>query len=214
MNIYLVSGLGADKRAFQRVTFPANYRIHHVEWIEPKCDESISSYALRLSTQINISEPFCLIGLSFGGMIVVEMLDFLQPVKTIIISSVSNSGQIPWFYKIKGTVKLLRFIPLSFFKSSNTIIYWLFGLSNKDEKQLFKEIINDSDPNFMKWAIAQVLLLKMDRAAYEIIHIHGNNDKILPMPTIGVNYVIDGGGHFMVFNKAFEISTILASSLN
>lgn len=38
--------------------------------------------------------------------------------------------------------------------------------------------------------------------------IHGTNDKMLPLKQ-EAQYKIDGGGHFMIVNRADEISAIL-----
>ena len=42
-----------------------------------------------------------------------------------------------------------------------------------------------------------------------LVHIHGDNDKILPISFSKPNYQIKGGGHFMTLNKANEITEIL-----
>ena len=44
--------------------------------------EELASYSKRLSEQIDQSEPFILIDVPFGGMIAVEILQFLKPIKT------------------------------------------------------------------------------------------------------------------------------------
>jgi pimeloyl-ACP methyl ester carboxylesterase len=72
MNIYLISGLGADKRVFSKLGFSTNHVIKHIEWIKPNSNEDLSSYARRLARQIDESKPFFLVGVSFGGMIAVE----------------------------------------------------------------------------------------------------------------------------------------------
>lgn len=213
MNIYLISGLGADKRIFQQLSFTSGNQVHHIEWTTPNKEEQLSAYAHRLCEQVDITKPFCLIGVSFGGMIAVEMLQFIKPEKTIIISSVFSKSQLPWYFKLKGLAVLVRHLPSSFLKNSNKVTHWLFGLTDENEKQLFRQIMEDTDPAFMKWAIRQVLLLKRDKQSPSIIHIHGNKDRLLPLPQSGVNYIIKDGGHFMVFNKAGEISAILTTLL-
>ena len=100
MNIYLLSGLGADKRVFSRVAFSANHVVRHIEWISPISNEGLSSYARRLSGQIDEAQPFCWVGISFGGVVAVELNKFVKPLQTIIISSAWTDVQIPWYYKV------------------------------------------------------------------------------------------------------------------
>ena len=56
-HIYLISGLGADERVFQNLDF-GRLRPTFIQWIEPKDNESIQEYALRLSLQIKIERIF------------------------------------------------------------------------------------------------------------------------------------------------------------
>lgn len=212
VNVYLISGLGADKRVFERLTFDPEYQLHHVEWIKPTKEENLSSYALRLSEQIDSTNPFCLIGVSFGGMVAVEMLRFIKPEKTIIISSASYPSQLPRYFKLKGLKGMLKYLPASVLKTSNTVVHWLFGLTSENEKKLFRQIIADSDPDFMKWAIGQIIQWeKADRE--NVVHIHGTADRIIPFPSVGVNHSVENGNHFMIYNKAREISGIIEQSL-
>lgn len=89
MNTYFISGLGANKRIFSKLKLNENINMIHIDWISPNKNESLASYAERLSKVIDLSQPFALVGVSFGGMIAVEMAKLLNPATTIIISSTS-----------------------------------------------------------------------------------------------------------------------------
>ena len=87
MNLYFISGLGADKRVFQKLILPEVFIIHHIEWLPLRKTGNHSSRTVRqLSAQIDTTKPFSLVGLSFGGVIAVEMSKFLSPVQTVLIS--------------------------------------------------------------------------------------------------------------------------------
>jgi hypothetical protein len=66
LDVYCLSGLGADARAFRNLDF-TGYRVHHVAWEKPVRNESIAHYAARISRHIASQNPV-LIGLSFGGI--------------------------------------------------------------------------------------------------------------------------------------------------
>jgi hypothetical protein len=127
MNIYLISGLGADKRVFSKLVFSASHVIKHIAWISPISNEDLSSYARRLSMQINEAEPFCLVGVSFGGMIAVELNKVMKPLQTIIIFSASTNAQIPWYYKIVGRFKIYTLVPIRILKAPTALTFWFFG---------------------------------------------------------------------------------------
>ena len=74
--IYIFSGLGVDQRVFDKIDF-GNLDVEFIDWIEPLKNESLSDYAKRISQSLTDSNP-TLIGLSFGGMIAVEISKILQ----------------------------------------------------------------------------------------------------------------------------------------
>ncbi len=71
MKIYGISGLGADKRAFQFLTLACEFI--PIDWIDPLRTEHIEDYSLRLSKLINQDEDFAILGVSFGGLIAAEI---------------------------------------------------------------------------------------------------------------------------------------------
>ena len=61
MNVYFISGLGADQRVFQKLTIDPEFNPVPIEWVKPGRKESMPSYARRLSTQIDTTKPFHLV---------------------------------------------------------------------------------------------------------------------------------------------------------
>ncbi|POY37800.1 hypothetical protein C3K47_04505 [Solitalea longa] len=214
MNVYFISGLGADKRVFDKLSLPTNFQIHHITWIEPYPKEPITDYVKRLSLQIDTSKAFCLIGLSFGGIILSELLKVVSPQKAIIISSVKSTIEFPWYFRFAGKLKLHKLILSPLLKSANWFSFKLFGLQSLEEQQLFKDILNDTSTNFMHWAIDKVLTWRHENPSKDIIHIHGTSDLILPYKLITAEFTIKNGGHFMVYNRAVEVSSILTTIIN
>ena len=210
MNTYFISGLGADKRIFSKLKLNENINMIHVDWISPNENESLASYAERLSKVIDLSQPFALVGVSFGGMIAVEMAKLLKPAATIIISSTMLSTHLPALYRFAGRLGLLKFIPAKFLKSSNKLTQnYYFGTRSNSEKALLSKIINDTDPYFLKWAIGSILSWKNENRPERIYHIHGTNDKILYSKIAQPDFVIKNGTHLMVYQNADEISGII-----
>lgn len=150
MNVYFVSGLGADKRAFQNIKLPPGFFSHHVEWIEPLKAESIKLYVKRLSKQMDLTRPFVLIGLSFGGVIAIELNKLFPAQKIILISSISRRNELPVYFKVAGLLKMDKLIPAFILKIPNLLTYYLFGLSRREEKNLMKEILKETSLGFLK----------------------------------------------------------------
>lgn len=208
MKIYAISGLGADQRVFQFL------KLHHeviaLGWITPLHRESITSYAQRLSQAIDTSAPFCLMGVSFGGLIAVEMSHFLNPVHTILISSVATKHDLPLIYRSFGKLRLTTLLPSFFFQPPKQLMYWLFGTQ---QKQLLAQILDDTDPSFVKWALAVLLTWKNTTPSKNTIRIHGTADRLISLKYTADALKINQGGHFMIVDRADEVSKLINDKL-
>ncbi len=216
MTVYFISGLGADKRAFKRLMLPLHWTVRYIDWIDNTADESLLHYCQRLSSQVDTSQSYALVGLSFGGVVAVEMSKFLQPQKTVIISSIATKDGLPKGFLgelLIKKLKLHRRIPSSFYKKVSPLTYWLFGVKNKDEKGLLKEIIHDTQPEFAKWAMGKIMEWDNTVKPANLVHIHGTSDRIFPVKYANPDIKIKEGGHFMIYNKATEISGILRTEI-
>jgi pimeloyl-ACP methyl ester carboxylesterase len=209
-DIYLLSGLGADKRVFDFIDF-SGFRVNHVDWIEPAGNESIESYAKRLLVQIKTNRPV-LIGVSFGGMVAVEIAKLIETEKVIVISSATTKLDIPIYFRIVGQLRLSKLIPTRFLKTTNSLTYWFFGAETEKENELLRVIIEETDDRFLNWALDKIANWKNRTLPTNVVHIHGTNDKILPLRK--ADFEVSNGGHLMVVNKAEEISGLIRKILD
>ena len=205
--IYIFSGLGVDQRVFDNIDF-GNLDVEFIDWIEPLKNESLDSYAKRIAQNLTVPNP-TLIGLSFGGMVAVEISKILQTKKIVLIASAKTKSELPEIYQLAGKLKINKLIPNQFLKKQNFITNWFFGLETKSEKQLLKRILKDTNPNFLNWAINEILNWKNEVQPNNCFHIHGNKDRIIPVKNVKADFVIENGGHFMTVNKAEEIERII-----
>ena len=98
-HIYLISGMGLDERLFFKMNINAP-NIHHINWIEPLSKEDIEDYARRMMQQIKHRGNIILIGVSFGGMMAIELSKILRVEQVIIISSIKQKEELPSLLKI------------------------------------------------------------------------------------------------------------------
>jgi pimeloyl-ACP methyl ester carboxylesterase len=210
LDIYLISGLGADRTIFRNLTFGNAANIHYLDWIPPKAKESLKAYALRMAEAIDQSVPFSLIGLSFGGMLATEIASVLHPQQTVLVSSVPESQELPWHFRFVGRTGINKLIPVIKPKYVPKFMAAFFGVETRDDHVFFLQLLRRTDPRFSKWAVDAILKWDRTETPGGIIRIHGGKDRVLPIGNRKVDYLINGGGHFMIFNRADEISKILA----
>jgi len=203
MKVYAISGLGADERVFKYLNL--KYPLVPIDWIIPEKNESIKYYSKRLSKSIKKKEDFAILGVSFGGLVAIEISKLLQPKITILISSIENKYELPLLNRIIGKTGIIKLIPKSLFKPPTKIAMWLFGAKNKS---LLVDILNDTDLAFAKWAINQLLNWKNTTGiSNSILKIIGSKDKLFSITTNSI--IIKNGEHFMIVDKAEELSDII-----
>lgn len=212
--IYLLSGLGADERIFKSLTFPQGFEIKYLSWLPPThAKEPLADYCRRLAAQIDTSAPFVLAGLSFGGMVCCALNDIVSPIKTILLSSVATRSELPQLYKFAGMAGIARVLPGSAPTPVMPMLKWYMGVETDEDRQLVEAFIADGLPDFNKWAMYKVTHWKKVKPPQNLYQIHGTRDRIFPVGKTRAGYLIKDGGHFMVLNKAAEVSAILAKIL-
>lgn len=206
MTLYLIGGLGADERVFKYLNINVKTKI--INWILQEPNEELKSYAKRLTEQINKNEEFAILGVSFGGIIAIEMTKFIRPKKLILISSVESSNQLPKHLITMGKTMAIEILPNILIKPPRFILGYLFGAENS---KLLYQIIKDTKPEFIRWALKTIVRWSNDSNITETIRIHGTKDRLIPLKGNAIK--VDNGGHFMIVDKAEEISKILNEQL-
>lgn len=204
MKIYCISGLGADERVFKYLNL--NHEIIPLAWIKHDKNESLESYASKMASKINTNEDFGILGVSFGGLVAVEISKILNPKVTILISSVATRNELSPLLKGVGKMNVVKYLPSKIFNPPKKIAHFLFGTENKE---LLNKILDDTDLGFTKWAINELLNWKNTTKPSSMIKISGTNDKLLPPTKSDNTILIEKGEHFMIVDKAKEISEII-----
>jgi len=213
VTVYLISGQAADRRLFENIPFPASVTVKHLQWIEPLKRETLQQYCRRLSEQVNNRENCILIGVSLGGIVAVELNQIINPIFIILISSVSNKRELPPQIKFCRLLHLQRLVPAPLFKWHNPLVNWIFGAKTTGEKKLLRFYFRRVTANYMKWATDVIVNWKNTSRPGNLFHIQGTADRIFPHSYTKADALISGGTHFMVHNRADEISKLISEQI-
>ena len=194
-------GMSANPLIFEMIKFPKDiYDVHLMKWIEPILNESIESYAIRLSKDIIHHKPV-LIGVSFGGLIVQEISKLLDVDKLIIISSVKSNTELPLYMKSAKFLKLYNYFPLKLFDEIFNISKFLKINKIYKKIDLVDKYLSVRDENYLKWAIREILNWKQKKPLEGVIHLHGDKDITFPISLIKNCITIQGGTHALILTK-------------
>lgn len=210
-HIYCISGFGADERVFSKLDFGDN-DIHFIQWKIPEKHETIESYANRMRREIQHANPI-LIGLSFGGMMSIEIAKLISVEKVVLLSSVSTRYELPLFMRIASKLRLNRIIPMKPYPILEPIENYNLGVETKEQKILLREFRRNLNLQYSNWALNEVVNWKNEWIPPNLVHIHGTKDHIFPINYVKADYVIKGGGHLLPMNNANEVTDILKKIL-
>jgi pimeloyl-ACP methyl ester carboxylesterase len=212
MNVYFISGLGADSRIFKFLNLPEGFEKRYVEWIAPLDGERLTDYAERLTAQMDLTEPFVVAGLSLGGIMATEIAKRHAPAATILISSIPLSRQMPKYFLWARYIGLTKVVPVSFIKKA--AVAKRFLTTEKDEhKELVFQLIKDADDRFMQWAMDAVLRWKNEEIPQPLWQIHGTRDEVFPVMLTRPTHLIPKAGHMALLTDAERVDEILEEIL-
>lgn len=204
-HVYFVPGLAAGSEIFRNIKLPENYKIHILDWLIPEIGEHLKVYAERMA--LNVKEDnSILIGVSFGGVVVQEMNQFLKLKKLIIISSVKTRNELSRRMKIASFTKLYKLIPTSLVVSAENLTKFSVGPKSKKRLALYQEYLHVRDKQYLDWALEKMVTWNQTKKIDKIVHIHGEKDMVFPIKYIDGCEVIKGGTHIMILNKGREVS--------
>jgi pimeloyl-ACP methyl ester carboxylesterase len=206
--VYFIAGLGADRRAFTFLDLSFCEPVF-IDWITPLPNETLAAYAQRLFTTSIHNEEAIIVGLSFGGMLATEMAKQYPSTKVIIISSAKTYKEIPGYLRMWKNFPVYNYLPSGKMKSSGRLILKILGAKGAEQRELQHEIIQSSNPDFTKWAMHAIVTWDNVVVPPNVIHIHGNADRLLPYKYVKSHHTIPNGEHVMVMDKAAEVSALL-----
>ena len=128
MKAYCISGIGADGSIFELLDITCEKVI--IEWMPTTRQESLQMYAHKLTSCIDQSEPFVIIGVSYGGMLACAMNEFVRPEKTLLISSVTKPSELPFWIRWIGKTPLIDWLPSALFTFPEWLVPWFFPITD------------------------------------------------------------------------------------
>lgn len=212
MVIYAIPGLGTTEQLYVNTKI-SGVEIIVLDWPTPEKNDTMETYARKFLPQINMSKPFCLLGVSFGGMLCTELSKIISPQKTFLISTSKSRNELPWF------IKALNYLPIHKLvseKQHRKMAYqgrWIIGFGKAYIPE-FLGMVNSMTENYFKYSINIIVSWNRKELPQDVIHIHGNKDKLLWYRYVNPSYTIKNGSHAMIVFQAEEINKIIEKELS
>lgn len=201
IHVYFMPGLAASSLIFERIELPEDtFEMHLLDWEMPIENESLTAYAKRMSKLVT-EENAVLVGVSFGGVLVQEMAQFLKLRKVIIISSVKCNLEVPLRMKIAKSTKAYKLVPTGLMKNVEVLSKFSFGTAIQQRLKLYEKYLSMREKVYLDWAIEQMIMWERTEIDTKVVHIHGDIDEVFPIKNIKNCITIKGGTHIMILSK-------------
>lgn len=207
-----LAGLGLNASIFKRLRFSAATEVHYIEWLQPEPCESLAAYVDRMAVNVPVTKaPLVLVGHSFGGVIVQEISKQIPTAQLIIISSIKarrekNIGMNVFMRAFPVNKLLTQKMVTSSFKSWGKA----HGYDSPEAQEIFLQAAAQHSNYYFRWATSKIFAWESEGITTPITHIHGTKDKTFPFRRILAPVIaVEGGTHFMVFNKAAMINQLI-----
>ena len=206
--LIMLPGMAADERLFepQRRAFPG---LIVPPWIDPEPDESLVSYARRTASQIDPAGLVLVGGVSFGGIVALEMAHHLGLAECVLISSVRSPAEMPW--RLRALRPLARIGPRRLGSTAGWAARWLApSMPRATARRLGRLAVPQSD--FLRWACWAVLRWQPTPEALQVrVHqIHGSADRTFPLWCTRPDQIVRGGGHLLTLTHPLEVNEFIA----
>lgn len=213
MDIYLLPGLGADRRLFGKLELGA-HRLHFIDWPEMPHGVTLADYARKLLPLVDASKPHVLVGVSMGGMVAQEMASMTAPQAVVIISSWKGPDEMPRPLRMMRGLHPERSLSSTLIKHTLPLIHWQMGVEAPEDVALFDELVAVHSVEQLKTQINACIQWDGPAVPVErLVHIHGDHDRLMPIGLVKDAVPIRGGTHFMVYNKAKEVGDAVKAAL-
>ena len=201
IHVYFMPGMAASTKIFEHIKLPENqFKIHLLEWMIPLDNESLDSYALRMAMHVK-HENIVLLGVSFGGVLVQEMIKYIKVRKLIIVSSVKSISELPKKMVLAKSTGAYKIVPTHLASKIEVFEKYAFGKLMAKRIELYKKYLSVNDSKYLSWAIKEMVCWEQEAYYPDIVHIHGDSDSVFPIKNISNCIIIPKGTHIMIINK-------------
>lgn len=192
--LILLPGMGGDSRLFrpQRAVVPD---LIVPTWIEPRPKESLVDYAGRFAKVIDPGRPCFIGGVSFGGVVALEVATHLMTRECFLFGSIRSPLELPQRLKMFRSISDLVMIPK-----------WLSPCVLACGRQFLNPTVRgalhqvrDADGRFLRWAAQAILRWTPSEGVQNvrISQIHGSRDRVFPSRLTRADQIVAGAGHLV-----------------
>ena len=212
--IIYISGIGADGRAFTKLDIQGEYEHVYTHWISFNASDSLESYVTRFIETYAITPQDVLVGLSFGGLIAQKISELVGNSKVVLVCSFRSKRDLRPLWHLCLRWKLYWLFPTFQIPLITPIVTISLNARSRESRQTTTAMLKDSDFRFIRWALKEIAVNDLsDTFKESFLILNGTRDLLVRTWQAKLTSIIKGGSHFMVFDRADQITPIIQEYL-
>lgn len=208
IRLYLLPGLGADSRIFNRLPKLDHVEWHPLDWVDPGEVKTARDYAALLHEHYSLEAPYALGGVSLGGIIAQEWARLTSPEAVVLISTLTARSEMPPVVRASGKMGFHRMMNKRLLVGLGKIAD-KFTFKSPEGRELFVDMLRNSSESFLRFGTTATFSWHEQALHVPVLRIHGDRDMVFPRSRIDKAETIRGGNHYMVYEKAEEVAEIV-----
>ncbi|WP_091608921.1 alpha/beta hydrolase [Maribacter dokdonensis] len=202
IHLYCMPGMAASSSIFEYLKLPKEtFVVHLLEWDIPTKGISFTDYAKKMSEKVK-EDNVVLLGVSLGGLLVQEMVKYIQVKKVIIVSSVKSRFELPKRMLFARYTSIHKLLPTGLVNNVELVAKYAFGESVTKRLSLYERYLSVRDKGYIDWCIHELVNWPQEVPCDNLVHIHGEKDTVFPMSNIAHCIPVKNGTHTMIIHRA------------
>lgn len=136
----------------------------------------------------------------------IELQKYIQPEKMVLISTVKTRLEFPIHLRTIARTRLNALFSGSLIQNLSGLIDAVYPWQTATQRDLFLEMLNNCTPKYLEFAINACINWDNETMPTKFIQLHGSRDPLFPASRAKGAEIIEGGNHFMVYEKGAVIS--------
>ena len=208
--IIFLPGLNGDPRVFgpQAEAFPT---LSIARWAPPMDSETLAAYAARLARSIDPQSPCVVGGVSFGGIVALEVARHLDARACLLIASSRDVAGLP------AAVRFLRPIARA---ARPAALSWITRSGEVSAVPSFPRFrrrlarLSAEEMSFRRWAFGALLTWQPPHLIRcPILQIHGECDSTVRASRTKADVLLPHAGHLLTLTHAEHVNMFLRSAI-
>ena len=211
--LVFIPGLGADPRLFsqQQKAFPQSIA---PPWLAPQRNESLSQYAQRWARKLNLGRNCYLMGVSFGGMVALEMARWVRPRAVILVGSCLSPEAIPPYFRIAGSLPYWPQLAKGLCRIFPVPSSYFLGAKKRSQRRLVLQMFLETPDEFAQWTVAAIRSWEgFKERGIRVRHIHGKRDHLILASKVRPDKIVRDGGHLINLSHPREVNRFIRQCL-